>query len=115
VIEKIFLRSKTAMDASLLIQQTRLTPLISIILRYSAVSVAYHKYSANSGEPFAISTKIIRKRSAALGKNKSVGPDGVYGEILKMDGEAIIISFLFIWFVRLSALRPLLAYCASLG
>jgi hypothetical protein len=36
------------------------------------------------------SAKIIRKRLAALGKNKSVGPDGVSGEILKLGGEAMI-------------------------
>jgi hypothetical protein len=45
---------------------------------------------ANSGELFAISTKIIRKRLAALGKNKSVGPYGVSGEVLKVGGEAMI-------------------------
>jgi hypothetical protein len=28
---------------------------------------------------------------------------------------AIEVNFFFIWFVRLLALRPLLAYCASLG
>jgi hypothetical protein len=32
--------------------------------------------------------KTIRIR--AIGKNKSVGPDRVPGEILKMDGEAMI-------------------------
>jgi hypothetical protein len=45
---------------------------------------------SNSGEPFAISTKIIRKRLAVLGKNKSVGPDSVSGEIIKLGGEAMI-------------------------
>ena len=45
---------------------------------------------SNSGEPFAISTKIIRKRLAAIGKNKSIGPDGISGEILKLGGEAMI-------------------------
>jgi hypothetical protein len=37
-----------------------------------------------------VSTKIIRKRLAAIGKNKSVGPDGISGEILKLGGEAMI-------------------------
>ncbi|PNF22005.1 hypothetical protein B7P43_G17606 [Cryptotermes secundus] len=46
--------------------------------------------SPNSGEPFAINTNIIRKRLAALGKNKSVGPDGFSGEILKLGGKATI-------------------------
>jgi hypothetical protein len=45
---------------------------------------------ANSGEPFATSTKVIRKRLAAIGKNKSIGPDSVSGEILKLGGEALI-------------------------
>ena len=43
-----------------------------------------------SSEPFTTDTKIIRKRIAAIGKNKSVGPDGVSGEILKLGGEAMI-------------------------
>jgi hypothetical protein len=37
-----------------------------------------------------VSTKIIRKRLAAICKNKSVGPDGISGEILKLGGEAMI-------------------------
>jgi hypothetical protein len=37
-----------------------------------------------------VSTKIIRKRLAAIGKKKSVVPDGISGEILKLGGEAII-------------------------
>jgi len=43
-----------------------------------------------SSETFTIDTKIIRKRTAAIGKNKSVGPDSVSGEILKLGGEAMI-------------------------
>ena len=43
-----------------------------------------------SSEPFAIDTKIIRKRIAAIGKNKSVGPDCFSGEILKLGVEAMI-------------------------
>ena len=42
------------------------------------------------GEPFTIDIKIIRKRTAAIGKNKSVGPDSVSREILKLGGEATI-------------------------
>jgi hypothetical protein len=45
---------------------------------------------ANSGEPFIISTKIIRKMLAAIGKNNSVGPDSVSGEILKLGGGTMI-------------------------
>ena len=44
---------------------------------------------ANSGDTFIINTKIIKKRLAKFGKNKSVGPDGVPGEILKLGGEAM--------------------------
>jgi hypothetical protein len=42
------------------------------------------------GEPFTINMKTIRKRLAAIGRKKSVGPDGVPGEILKLGGEAIV-------------------------
>ena len=45
---------------------------------------------ANSGEPFTIDTKIIRKRVAAIRKNKSIGSDGISGEILKLGGQAKI-------------------------
>ena len=44
---------------------------------------------ANSGETFIINTKVITKRLAKIGRNKSVGPDGVPGEILKLGGEAM--------------------------
>jgi len=36
----------------------------------------------HSSEPFTINTKMIKKRLAAIGRNKSVGPDVVPGEIL---------------------------------
>jgi hypothetical protein len=44
---------------------------------------------ANSGETFLISTKIIRKWLVKIGRNKSVRPDGVPGEILTLDREAM--------------------------
>jgi hypothetical protein len=47
----------------------------------------------NSGEPFAISNKIIRIKLAAIGKNKSVGPDSVSGKILKLGEESTISYF----------------------
>jgi hypothetical protein len=40
--------------------------------------------------PFTIDTKIIRKSVAAIRKHKSVEPDGIPGEILKLGGEAMI-------------------------
>jgi len=43
-----------------------------------------------SSETFIIDTKIIRKRIAAIEKNKLVGTDGISGEILKLGGEAMI-------------------------
>jgi hypothetical protein len=45
---------------------------------------------ATSREPFAGNTKIIKKRLAAIGKNKSVGREGISGDILKQGGEALI-------------------------
>jgi len=44
---------------------------------------------ANSGETFIINTKVIRKRLTKIGRNKSVGPDGFPGEILKLVGGAM--------------------------
>jgi hypothetical protein len=44
----------------------------------------------NSDKSFAVSIKIIRKRLVALGKNKSVRPDGVSVELLKLVGETMI-------------------------
>jgi hypothetical protein len=48
-------------------------------------------HSAHSVEPFTININIIRKRLAAIGRYKSVGPDCVSGEILKLGGEAMIL------------------------
>jgi hypothetical protein len=42
---------------------------------------------ANSGENFIINTKIIRKRITKNEKKKSVCPDGIPGEILKLGWE----------------------------
>jgi len=44
---------------------------------------------ANRVKPFVINNKVISKRLAKIGKNKSVGPNGVPGEILKLGGVAI--------------------------
>ena len=48
-----------------------------------------HMQGKNTGEPFTIDIKIIR-RIGAIGKNKSVGPDRVSEEILKLGVEAMI-------------------------
>jgi hypothetical protein len=52
---------------------------------------------ANSGETFIINTKVIRKRLANSRRNKSVGPDEVPGEILKLGGEAMTPYLLDYW------------------
>jgi len=47
--------------------------------------------STHSDKPFiTIKTGTIKKRLAMIGRNKSVGPDGIPGAILKMGGEAMI-------------------------
>jgi hypothetical protein len=67
----------------------------SLNLYYSSVFCCECRISQiqynNSCEPFTTSINIIRTRSAAIGKNKSVGPDSISGEILKLGGEAMIL------------------------
>ena len=46
--------------------------------------------STESGKPFTSSIKFIRKLLSAIGRKKSVGADGIPGEILKLGGEAVI-------------------------
>jgi hypothetical protein len=46
--------------------------------------------STHSDKPFNIKIDIIRKRLAMIGRNKSVGPDGIPGAILKIGVEAMI-------------------------
>jgi len=43
-----------------------------------------------SGKPVTIIINIIRKRLSTIGRKKSVGLDGIPGEILKLVGKAII-------------------------
>jgi len=57
---------------------------------FSSEGNIQHIQCANSGEPFTIDMKIIRKMVAAIGKKKSTGPDNISGEILKLGGEAMI-------------------------
>jgi len=58
---------------------------------FSSEGNILHTQCANSGGPFTIDTKIIRKRVEPIGKNKSLRPDGISGEILKLSGEAMIL------------------------
>jgi hypothetical protein len=48
-----------------------------------------HIQGENTSDPFIIDIKAIR-RIRAIGRNKSVGPDRIPEEILKMGGEAMI-------------------------
>ena len=45
-----------------------------------------HIQGENTADPFTTDIKTIRRRITAIGKNKSVGPDRVSGEILKLGG-----------------------------
>ena len=42
------------------------------------------------GNPFTVNISIIRKGLSSIGRRKSVGLDGIPGEILKLGGEAMI-------------------------
>jgi hypothetical protein len=46
--------------------------------------------SENIDDPFTTDIKTIRRRIKTIGKNKSVGPDRISREILKLGGEAMI-------------------------
>ena len=49
-----------------------------------------HMQDESTGEPFTIDIKIIRRWIRAIGRNKSVRPDRVSGEIPKLGGGAMI-------------------------
>jgi len=57
---------------------------------YSCKQVNPDINSTHSDKPFNIKISIIRKWLAVIRRNKSVGPDGIPGTILKMGGEAMI-------------------------
>jgi len=57
---------------------------------FSSEGNILHIRDENTGEPFTTDIETIRRRIKAIGKNKSVGPDRVSGEILKVFGEAMI-------------------------
>jgi hypothetical protein len=42
-------------------------------------------------QPIAINIKMVRKQLSAIARNKSIWPNGVRGEILKLGGEALIL------------------------
>ena len=55
----------------------------------SEVSIL-HIQRENTGDPFTTDIKTFRRRNEAIGKNKSVEPDRISGEILNLGGEAMI-------------------------
>jgi hypothetical protein len=57
---------------------------------FSSEGNILHIQGENTGDPFTSDIKKIRRRIKAIEKNKSIGPDRVSGEILKMSGEAMI-------------------------
>jgi hypothetical protein len=66
------------------------SPLFCYSLIFSCERDIAQIQCAYSYEPFAISTKIIRRMIAAIDKNKSVGPDKVPNQILILGGKAMI-------------------------
>ena len=46
--------------------------------------------SPHSDKPFNIKISIIKKQLAMIRRNKSIGPDGIPGAMLRMGGEAMI-------------------------
>ena len=58
---------------------------------FSSEGNILHIKGENTGDPFTTDIKTIRRRIKATGKNTSVGPDWVSGEILKLGGEAMIL------------------------
>jgi len=61
------------MDGLSQIRQKRPILLISIIRQYSAATAIFRIYREKTGGSFTTDVKIIRRRMAAIGKNKSVG------------------------------------------
>jgi len=57
---------------------------------FSSKGNILHTQSENTDDPFTTDIKTIRIMIKAIGKNKSVGQDRVFGEILKLGGEAMI-------------------------
>jgi len=57
---------------------------------FSSEGNILHIQGENTGKSFTIDIKTIRRRIKAIGRNKSVGPDRVSGEILKLGWEAMI-------------------------
>ena len=61
-----------------------------ITSKFSSESNIPHIQSENTSDPFKTDINTIMRRTAMIRKGKSVGPDHISGEILKMDGGAMI-------------------------
>jgi len=57
---------------------------------FSSEGNILHIQDENTGDPFTADIKTIRRKIKAKGKNKSIGPDRVYEEIVKLAVEAMI-------------------------
>ena len=57
---------------------------------FSGEDSIQHIQEINSANQFTIDIKTFSRRIRAVGKNKSVGPDNIPGEIIKMGEEAMI-------------------------
>jgi hypothetical protein len=89
-IEKIFRRSKTN-DKLVTEPVEKANTLNSYYASiFSSEGNNTEIQSTDSGKPFTVNINIIRKRLSAIGNKKSVEPDGIPGEILKLGREAII-------------------------
>jgi len=58
-------------------------------MSFAAIVTSLELKLANSGKTSIIDTRVIRKRLARIGRNKSVRTHGVPGEFMKLSGEAM--------------------------
>ena len=68
------------------------TNLITTIRRYAAARATSNMYSAPTGANLSplIRKSLEKGQQPSKRKNKSIGPDCICGEILKLGGEALI-------------------------
>jgi hypothetical protein len=85
-IEKIFRRSTTIMATSSQSQQKRPTPETPIMRLFSVSNALIPRFTQRT----QVNPSPLTLTLSAIGKKKSVGPDGIPGEILKLGGEAMI-------------------------
>ena len=61
----------------------------SLFDRFSSEGIIPHIQDEKTDDPFTTDIKTIRRRIKTIRKNKSVGPDRISGEFLKLGGEAM--------------------------